>query len=130
MKEFRRLRPGNDHKQWQVYQKAVHARALEILEPCKDHGREHLAGLIGRFTYEQHNDMTLICAGMKEQPKTRDEQWKFSVEIAAAGLLFGALIKLFEDQNTQWDDDTMIYYQLVNHFENLTTKTAGLAVRL
>ena len=131
MKEFMRLRPGTNEAMFRKYKKLIQDTAIELLEPCKGHGRSDLASLIGRFHFEQHNEMTLICAGVKERPATKDEQMNLSIKIAVAGLLIGAVVKLMEDPNTQWNYDTLIYYQLINHFENLESENnEALMVRL
>lgn len=128
MKEIRRLRPGTDNALYADYQKTVRQTALELLEPCKGHGRAHLASMIGRFVFEQHNEMTEICGGIKKGPMTADERVEFSIKTAAAGLLVGAIIKMVEDPNTQWDSDTLFYYQLRNHFESLQAHASAAMV--
>ena len=131
MKEIRRLRPGTDNPLYVEYQKNVHKTVLELLEPCREGGRKHLAGLIGHFVFECHNEMTEICGGIKKAPTTEDEQIDFSLKVAAAGLLVGAIVKMVEDPNTQWDDDTLFYYQLRNHLENLQAQsTAAMVITL
>lgn len=131
MKEVRRLRPGTDNKLFLAYKELVLEAALEIIEPCKGHGRSHIAAMIGQYTAEQHNRMTEVCAGIKETPQTPDDQHDFSIRTAVAGLLLGAIVKVVEDPNTQWDHGTLFYYQLRNHLENLESCTgAALVIRL
>lgn len=130
MKEFLRLRPGTDNKAFLECKKLAFEVALEVIAPCKYNGRTHIATMIGQYTFKQHNRMTEICAGIRKTPETQEEIRRFSIEVASAGLLFGALVKLVEDPNTQWDDATVFYYQLRNHLENLQAcSDAALVVR-
>lgn len=129
MKEIRRLRPGTAPEYYKEFQREVHATAFQLLQPCKDCGREHLANIIGRFVVEQHNALTLIAAGINERPKSGDEQKEFSTNAAVAGVLISAIIKMVEDPNTQWDDATLFYYQLKNHFENIDAASETALVR-
>lgn len=129
MREFRRLRPGTAPEAYREFQNEIHAAAFNLLQPCKDCGREHLANIIGKFVADQHNELTLIAAGVKGRPERGDEQKDFSTKIAVAGLLISALIKMVQDPNTQWDDTTMFYYQLKNHFENIDAAAETALVR-
>lgn len=131
MREVRRLRPGTDAAFFAEYKKIILETAIDLLKPCKDCGRGHLAALIGNFVCETHNEMTKVCAGINQRPKTSDEQTEISTKIAATGLLMAAAIKLIEDPNTQWDDSTMFYCQLRNHLENMhASAEAAMIIRL
>jgi len=131
MREIRRLRPGTDNKQFLEFEKSVRKSAFALLEPHKKCGRSHLAPVIGSFFFEHHNEMTKVCAGIKKMPAMGTEQVSFSIDSAVAVLLVGAMVKMVENPNTQWDDTTMFYYQLQNHLENLQTNVeAALVIEL
>ena len=132
MKEIKRLRPGTDPTAYKHYTRTALNAAIELLEPCKTHGRAHLVNIIGNSLSEAHNEMTLICAGAKKRPQDEDERVTLSIKAAVAGLLTTAALRCMSDPNTQWDDHTLFYYQLRNHVEQISEHglKASLIVRL
>ncbi len=114
--------PLDDEARMQAYKQyleQVREVAMRHLAPCKNCGASHLASIVGRTFTVTHNEMTLICAGVNEPPTSREKRAKLSTDAAVTALLVNALIKCAADPNTQWDDATLFYAQLVNHFENL-----------
>lgn len=128
MRKYQILSPNMASKEHKQFGTMIHKGCLAVLDPCKGHGRAHLARLIGSFCTNEHNIMTKICAGAQDRPESIDKMMALSLGIAIYGTLNFALVKLVEDPNTQWDDPDIFYDQLVNHIKNTVSDSSDVLV--